>query len=50
MKRVFLFLLTNLAVLVVASIVLRALGIEGYLVQRGIHTDMRTLLIFCASP
>jgi len=48
MKRVFLFLLTNLAVLVVASIVLRVLGIEGYLVQRGIDTDMRTLLIFCA--
>ena len=48
MKRVFLFVLTNLAVLAVASLVLHALGIEGYLVQRGIHTDMRTLLIFCA--
>ena len=34
MKRVFLFLLTNLAVLVVASIVLRLLGVESYLTQR----------------
>jgi heat shock protein HtpX len=48
MKRVFLFLLTNLAVLVVASIVLRLLGVEGYLTQRGVGVDMRSLLIFCA--
>jgi len=48
MKRVFLFLLTNLAVLVVASIVLRLLGVEGYLTQRGAHVDLGSLLIFCA--
>jgi heat shock protein HtpX len=48
MKRVFLFLLTNLAVLVVASIVLRLLGVEGYLTQRGANVDLRALLIFCA--
>jgi heat shock protein HtpX len=48
MKRVFLFLLTNLAVLVVASIVLRLLGVESYLTQRGVGVDMRSLLIFCA--
>jgi heat shock protein HtpX len=48
MKRVFLFLATNLAVIVVASVVLRLLGVEGYLTQRGIGVDMRSLLIFCA--
>jgi len=48
MKRVFLFLLTNLAVIVVAGIVLRLLGIEGYLTQRGVGMDLRSLLIFCA--
>ena len=48
MKRVFLFLVTNLAVLVVASVVLRLLGVEGYLTQRGVDVDLRSLLIFCA--
>jgi heat shock protein HtpX len=48
MKRVFLFLLTNLAVLVVASAVLRLLGVESYLVSRGVGVDMGSLLIFCA--
>jgi heat shock protein HtpX len=48
MKRVFLFLATNLAVLVVASIVLRLLGVEGYLTERGVGVDLRALLIFCA--
>ena len=48
MKRVFLFLATNLAVLVVASIVLRLLGVEGYLTRQGVGIDMRSLLIFCA--
>ena len=48
MKRVFLFLLTNLAVLVVLSAVLRLLGVESYLTERGMGIDMRALLIFCA--
>jgi heat shock protein HtpX len=48
MKRVFLFLLTNLAVIVVASAVLRLLGVESYLTERGVGVDMRALLIFCA--
>ena len=48
MKRVFLFLVTNLAVLVVASIVLRLLGVEGYLTRQGVGVDLRSLLIFCA--
>jgi heat shock protein HtpX len=47
MKRVFLFLVTNIAVLVVASIVLRLLGVDMYLAQRGMG-DMRSLLLFCA--
>jgi len=48
MKRVFLFLVTNLAVLVVASIVLRLLGVESYFTNQGMDVDMRSLLIFCA--
>jgi heat shock protein HtpX len=48
MKRVFLFLATNLAVLVVLSVVVRLLGVESYLTQRGVGVDMRSLLIFCA--
>jgi heat shock protein HtpX len=48
MKRVFLFLATNLAVIVVAGVILRLLGVEGYLTQRGVGMDMRSLLIFCA--
>jgi heat shock protein HtpX len=46
MKRVFLFLLTNLAVLVVLSAVVRLLGVEGYLTRQGV--DLPSLLIFCA--
>jgi heat shock protein HtpX len=48
MKRVFLFLVTNLAVLVVLSAVVRLLGVESYLTQRGIGVDLPSLLIFCA--
>jgi len=48
MKRVFLFLATNLAVIVVLSAVLRLVGVESYLTDRGIGIDMRALLIFCA--
>jgi heat shock protein HtpX len=47
-KRVLLFVATNLAVLVVASIVLRLLGVEGYLTRQGTGLDLRSLLIFCA--
>jgi heat shock protein HtpX len=46
MKRVFLFLVTNLAVLVVLSAVVRLFGVESYLTQQGV--DQRALLIFCA--
>src|SRR5258705_8191127 len=48
LKRVVLFLLTTLAVLVGASVVLRLLGVDAYLTQRGAHVDLGSLLIFCA--
>lgn len=46
MKRVLLFLLTNLAVIVTLSIALNVLGIAPYLTARGINAG--TLLIFAA--
>ncbi|AMD01709.1 protease HtpX [Halomonas sp. M5N1S17] len=45
MMRILLFLGTNLAVIVVASITLRLLGVEGYLRGQGINFN--ALLIFC---
>lgn len=48
MKRVFLFLLTNIAILVVLSIALQLLGVEGILDQQGVDLDLRALLIFSA--
>ncbi|WP_166265809.1 protease HtpX [Marinobacter caseinilyticus] len=44
--RILLFLATNLAVLLVASITLRVLGVDSYLTQYGI--DYQSLLIFAA--
>ena len=46
MKRVFLFLLTNFAILIVASITLRLLGVEPWLDANGINFS--SLLIFGA--
>ncbi|MCV6589360.1 MAG: protease HtpX [Marinobacterium sp.] len=46
MMRIGLFLLTNLAVLVVASITLKLLGVEHYLSGAGVNYT--SLLIFCA--
>lgn len=46
MLRIGLFLLTNLAVLVVASITLQLLGVEHYL--QGSSLNLTSLLIFCA--
>jgi heat shock protein HtpX len=48
MKRVLLFLATNIAVLVVLSIVLHLLGVESILDKQGIGLDYRALLIFSA--
>jgi len=46
MKRIFLFLLTNIAILLVLSIVLRMLGAGNFLSKEGL--DIRGLLVFCA--
>lgn len=48
MKRIGLFLLTNFAILVVASITLNLLGVGSYLDQSGAGLDLTSLLIFCA--
>ncbi|WP_106478602.1 protease HtpX [Phytohalomonas tamaricis] len=45
MMRILLFLATNLAVVLVASVTLRLLGVEGYLTANGLN--MTSLLIFC---
>ena len=47
MLRIFLFLLTNLAVMLVAGIVLNLLGV-GHYIDRSGHLNLQTLLIFCA--
>lgn len=44
--RILLFLLTNIAVLIVASIVLSVLGVERYISSSGLN--LTSLLIFCA--
>ncbi|AFT70889.1 Protease HtpX [Alloalcanivorax dieselolei B5] len=48
MMRIALFLLTNLAVIVVASITLSLLGVNSYLAQSGSGLDLTNLLIFSA--
>jgi heat shock protein HtpX len=48
MKRILLFVATNVAVLLVLSVVLRLLGIESLLNERGTGLDLRSLLIFSA--
>lgn len=48
MKRVGLFLMTNLAIIVVLSITLRVLGVERILDEQGVGLDINSLLIFAA--
>ena len=48
MKRVFLFLATNLAIIVVLSITLRLLGFERILDEQGAGLNMNSLLLFAA--
>lgn len=48
MKRIFLFLLTNIAILAVLFVVLNLLGVESILDQQGVGLDYRSLLIFAA--
>ena len=48
MKRIFLFLVTNIAILLVLSIVLRLLGVERILDEQGVGLDYNALLILAA--
>ena len=49
MYRIGLFLLTNIASIVVASLTLRLLGVESILANNGVDLDLVSLLIFCAA-
>jgi len=46
--RIGLFLVTNLAIIVVASISLSLLGVSGILADNGVDLNLQSLLIFCA--
>ena len=48
MKRIFLFVLTNLAIVFVLSITLRLLGVDRILNEQGTGLDYNSLLIFSA--
>ena len=48
MKRIALFLATNLAIIVVLSITLRLLGVERILDEQGVNLDLNSLLVFSA--
>jgi heat shock protein HtpX len=46
--RILLFLATNIAVLVLVSIIFNLLGLEGILAQNGVDLNLGSLLVFCA--
>ncbi|MBT3738399.1 MAG: protease HtpX [Candidatus Marinimicrobia bacterium] len=46
MQRIFLFLLTNIAIMVILSITLRILGVESLLMQNGSDLNINALVIF----
>lgn len=46
--RILLFLATNLAIIVLASITLSLLGVETILAENGVDLDLGNLLVFCA--
>jgi len=48
MKRIALFLATNLAIIVVLSITLRIFGVERILDEQGVNLDINNLLVFSA--
>ena len=48
MKRIFLFIVTNIAVLVVISIIFSVFGIGDYLANQGTELDLGALLVFSA--
>ena len=48
MKRIFLFLATNIAIVLVLSVTLRLLGVERILDQEGVDLNLNALLVFSA--
>ncbi len=48
MKRIVLFLVTNVAIMLVLGMVLQLLGVESVLAANGVDLDLRALLIFSA--
>jgi heat shock protein HtpX len=48
MKRIFLFILTNLAVILILSVVLNLLGVDRMLDAQGVDLDLWNLLVFAA--
>jgi heat shock protein HtpX len=48
MKRIVLFVLTNVAVLLTISIVFRVLGLESIFAKNGVDLDLRALLVYSA--
>ena len=48
MKRVFLFIATNLAIIVLLSITLRILGVGSILDEQGVNLNLNALLVFSA--
>ncbi len=49
MKRILFFMGTNLAIVLVLSIIMNLLGVERFLQQQGIDAEMVSLLIFAAA-
>ncbi|MEX1062666.1 MAG: protease HtpX [Balneolaceae bacterium] len=47
MKRVFLFLATNIAILIIASITMSLLGVGSMLEDSGTRLNLQALLVFC---
>ncbi|MCJ8168836.1 protease HtpX [Atopomonas sediminilitoris] len=48
MMRIVLFLVTNLAILLVASVTLSLLGFDGIMAANGVDLNLKALLVFCA--
>jgi len=48
MMRIGLFLLTNIAVLLLASLTLNLLGFDSIMAQNGVDLNLQALLVFCA--
>jgi heat shock protein HtpX len=48
MMRILLFVATNLAVVLVASITLSLFGFDGFMAANGVDLDLGQLLVFCA--